>query len=164
LTSNCHQHCIAASGGHITPVEYSFCAAVSNALTLAAISATTIFYTKYIAVTLFLVGLYDWSFGQDKIVKLYVDSTQIYFRYFYKSKYVSDYILNDSVRAVGRKISADKFYLDKYINKKKVWTKVCQIELAKDSLHVTTRIGGKTGKDKFKHTKESYYNSFLTDN
>jgi hypothetical protein len=76
----------------------------------------------------------------------------------------SDEILNDSVRLVGRKITDDKFYLDKFVNKKKVWTKVYRIELAKDSLRVTTRIGGQTGKKQFQYSKEPYYNSYLLDN
>lgn len=97
-------------------------------------------------------------------MKLVIDSTKIYFRYFYKSKIASDEILNDSVRLVGRKITDDKFYLDKFVNKKKVWTRTYRIELAKDSLHVTTRMGGQTGKKKFQYSKEPYYNSYLIDN
>lgn len=110
------------------------------------------------------MGVFSSSLGQTKNVKLIIDSTKIYFRYFYKSKINSDEILNDSVRLVSRKITDNKFYLDKYINKKKAWTRIYRIELAKDSLHITTRISGVTGKNKFQYSKEPYYNSYLLDN
>ena len=119
---------------------------------------------KHIILTLLLSGIFSFSFGQSKTVKLYVDSTKIYLRYFYKSKNVSDYILNDSVRFVCRKITQDKFYLDKFINKQKEWTKIYRIEQAKDSLNVTTRIGGKDAKHRFEYSKEKYYNSFQVEN
>lgn len=114
--------------------------------------------------TVILMGLFSFSFGQSKTVKLVIDSTKVYFRYFYKSKIASDEILNDSVRLVGRKITDNKFYLDKFVNMKKVWTRIYRIELAKDSLRVTTRMGGQTGENKFKYSKEPYYNSYLLDN
>jgi hypothetical protein len=119
---------------------------------------------RHIVLTLILVVIFIFSFGQSKTVKLVIDSTKIYFRYFYKSKNISDYTLNDSVSFIGRKITADKFYLDKFVNKQRIWTKIYRIELAKDSLHVTTRIGGLTGKKQFQYSKESYYNSYLLDN
>lgn len=119
---------------------------------------------RHLIFTIILMGLFSFSFGQSKTVKLIIDSTKIYFRYFYKSKIASDEILNDSVRLVGRKITNDKFYLDKYVNQKKVWTRAYRIELAKDSLRITTRIGGQTGKNEFKYSKEPYYNSYLLDN
>ncbi len=93
-----------------------------------------------------------------------VDSTNIYVNYFYKSKYASDCILNDSSSVFVRKISTDKLYLDKYVNKKKIWRKVYQIELAKDSLHITTKIDGGTGKNSFKYSKKPFYNTILISN
>ncbi len=114
--------------------------------------------------TLFFLGLFSFTFGQSKTVKLIVDSTKIYFRYFYKTKNTFDYTLNDSVRFVGRKITVDKFYFDKFVNGQKNWTKIYKIELANDSLRVTTRAGDKKGKHKFIYSKEPYYNSFLVDN
>jgi hypothetical protein len=102
-------------------------------------------------------------FGQSKIVKLNIDSAKIYLTYFYKSKYVSDCYLNDSVSYVGRKITENKFYLDKFVNKRKEWTKIYVIELAKDSLRITRRSTGKNGKSKFEYVREPYYNSFLVD-
>lgn len=119
---------------------------------------------RHFILTLFFLGLLSFTFGQSKTVKLIVDSTKIYFRYFYKSKNTSDYTLNDSVRFVGRKITVDKFYFDKFVNGQKNWTKIYKIELANDSLRVTTRAGDKKGKHKFIYSKEPYYNSFLVDN
>lgn len=119
---------------------------------------------KNLFFTIILMGVFSCSFGQAKTVKLVIDSTKIYFRYFYKSKIVSDRILNDSVRLIGRKITDDKFYLDKLVNKKKVWTRAYRIELAKDSLPVTTLMGVQTGKKKFQYSKQPYYNSYLLDN
>ena len=81
--------------------------------------------------------------------------------YFYKSKYVSDYYLHDTIRYVCRKITQDKFYLDKFVNKRKEWTRIYAIELAKDSLHITRRSTGKNGQSKFEYVREPYYNSFL---
>ena len=119
---------------------------------------------RQFVLTLLFVGIFSLAFGQSKTVKIIVDSAKIYFRYFYKSKNNSNYTLNDSVRLVGRKITADKFYLDKFINNRKVWTKPYKIELANDSLRVTTRAGDIKGNHKFIHSKEPYYNSFLMDN
>jgi hypothetical protein len=118
---------------------------------------------KYTILTLLLWGLLSLAFGQSKTVKLIIDSTKIYLNYFYKSKNVSDYTLNDSIQFICRKITGDKFYLDKFIYKQKAWTKIYRIELAKDSLHVTTRLGGRTGKHQFQYSKEPYYNSYLID-
>jgi hypothetical protein len=111
-----------------------------------------------------MLGLHNFGSAQEKIVKLFVDSSTIYLRYFYKSKTISDEYPNDSVRLVARKITEDKIYLDKYIYKRKAWTKIYKLELAKDSLHITTRIGGRTGKNQFEYSKEPYYNSFLIGN
>ncbi len=119
---------------------------------------------RHLFYTVILMGLFSFSFGQSKTVKLVIDSNKIYFRYFYKSKIASNEILNDSVLLVGRKISDEKFYLDKFVNKEKIWTRTYRIELAKDSLRVKTRIGGQTGKKKFIYSKEPYYNSYLLDN
>lgn len=113
--------------------------------------------------TVILTGIFTFSFGQSKTVKLDIDSSKIYFRYFYKSKLNSGQTLNDSVRLVGRKINDEKFYLDKLVNNKKVWTRIYRIELSKDRLRVTTRIAGQTGKKEFQYTKEPYYNSFFVD-
>jgi hypothetical protein len=88
-----------------------------------------------------------------------LDSNKIYLRFFYKS-YKSDYILNDSVTYLCRKINQDSFYLDKLVYKKKEWTKTYRIESAKDSLNVTTRQGDIKGRKKFIYAKEKYYNSF----
>jgi len=112
---------------------------------------------------LLIVVMPRFSFGQYKIVKLDIDSTKIYFRYYYISKHFSDEFLNDSIRVVGRKITADKFYLDKFVNKRKIWTRVYSIELAKDSLRITTRSTANNGKSKFEYLKKPYYNSFLMD-
>lgn len=119
---------------------------------------------KRFVLTLFLLVICSLTFGQSKTVKLIVDSTKIYFKYFYNSKKVSDYILNDSIRFVGRKITVDKFYLDKFVNRQKIWTKIYRIELANGSLHVSTRANGIKGNRKFIYSKEVYYNSFLVDN
>ena len=119
---------------------------------------------RLIFMTLFLLGPFSVSFGQSKTVKLEIDSTTIYFRYFYKSKNISGETLNDSVRLVGRKITEDKFYLDKFIYKQKSWTRIYRIEPAKDSLRVRTMSTDKTGKHKYETLKEPYYNSFLIDN
>jgi len=119
---------------------------------------------KHLIFTAILMGLFSFSFGQSKTVKLVIDSTKIYFRYFYKSKIESYETLNDSVRIVGRKLTDDKLFIDKFVNKKKIWTRTYRIELAKDSLRITTRIGGQTGKKKFQYSKEPYYNSYLLDN
>ena len=98
-------------------------------------------------------------FGQSKTVKIYLDSSKIYLRFFYKN-YKSDYILNDSVTYLCRKINQDAFYLDKFVYKKKESTKIYRIELASDSLRATTRAGDIKGNKKFIYTKEKYYNSF----
>ncbi len=119
---------------------------------------------RLIILTFFLLGLFSLTSGQLKIVKLDIDSTIIYFRYFYKSKNASGETLNDSVRLVGRKITEDKFYLDKFINKQKTWTRIYRIEPAKDSLRVKTMTTDKTGKHKFEYLKKPYYNSILIDN
>jgi len=119
---------------------------------------------RAIILSLLILGISGSSFGQYKVVKLNIDSTKIYFRYFYRSKNGSDEFVNDSIRFVGRKITADKFYLDKFINKRKIWTRVYRIELASDSLHVTTKLHSANGKSKFEYLKQPYYNSFLIDN
>jgi len=119
---------------------------------------------KHAILLFLLLAMTSFSFGQSKTVKLIIDSTKIYLRYFYKSNRPPYEILNDSVRVVCRKITPDKFYLDKFIKKQKEWTRRYRIELAKDSLHVTTRIGEMTGKKQFQYSKEPYYNSFLIDN
>jgi hypothetical protein len=119
---------------------------------------------RHFVLTLLLLGLISFTSGQSKTVKLILDSTKIYFRYFYKSKNVSDYALNDSVRFVGRKITVNKFYLDKLVNGQKNWTKIYKIELANDSLRITKRVGDKKGNRKFIYSKEPYYNGFLVDN
>ncbi len=98
-------------------------------------------------------------FGQSKTVKIRLDSSKIYLQFFYKH-YKSDYTLNDSVTFLCRKINQDTFYLDKFVYKKKEWTKVYKIELASDSLRITTRAGDFKGNKKFIYTKEKYYNSF----
>jgi hypothetical protein len=106
-----------------------------------------------------LLLLNTYSFGQSKTVKLILDSSKIYLRFFYKN-YKSDYIFNDSVTYLCRKINQDSFYLDKIVYKKKEWTKVYRIELATDSLRVTTRAGDIKGNKRFIYSKEKYYNSF----
>ena len=102
--------------------------------------------------------------AQEKIVKLFIDSSKSYLRYFYKSKIDSDEYPNDSVRLVARKINEDKFYLDKFIYKKKVWTRIYRIELAKDSLNIKILSRDKSGKQRMKQIKKPYYNSILVDN
>lgn len=106
-----------------------------------------------------LLHISFFTFGQSKTVKMFLDSTKIYLRYFYKN-YKSDYILNDSVTYLCRKINQEKFYLDRLVYKKKKWTKTYRIEVAKDSLRVTTRLGGIRKGKKFIYSKEKYYNSF----
>ena len=118
---------------------------------------------RQIILTFFMLLFFAHGFGQSKIVKLNIDSAKMYLTYFYKSKYVSDCYLNDTVRYIGRKITENKFYLDKFVNRKKEWTRIYVIELAKDSLHITQRSTGKNGKSKFNHVREPYYNSFLVD-
>ncbi len=118
---------------------------------------------RAIILSFLIVGISIYSFGQCKTVKLVIDSTKIYVRYFYKSKNNSDEILKDSIRFVSRKITEDKFYLDEFINKKKIWTRVYRIELAHDSMHLTTRSLCNNGKSKFVHSKEPYYKSFLVE-
>lgn len=108
---------------------------------------------------LILLFLNSYSFGQSKTVKLLLDSSKIYLRFFYKN-YKSDYVLNDSVTYLCRKINQDTFYLDKLVYKKKLWTKVFRIELASDSMRVTTRATNINGKSKFIYTKEKYYKSY----
>jgi hypothetical protein len=108
---------------------------------------------------LILLFLNSYSFGQSKTVKLLLDSSKIYLRFFYKN-YKSDYVLNDSVTYLCRKINQDTFYLDKLVYKKKLWTKVFRIELASDSMRVTTRATDINGKSKFIYTKEKYYKSY----
>jgi len=98
-------------------------------------------------------------FGQSKTVKINLDSSKIYLQFFYKH-YKSDYTLNDSVTFLCRKINQDTFYLDKFVYKKKEWTKVYKIELASDSLRITTRAGDIKGNKKLIYTKVKYYNSF----
>ena len=114
---------------------------------------------KYFFLVIILFFTSSISNAQEKTVKFIFDSSKVYFRYFYKSKTNSEEHINDSVRLVARKISDNKFYLDKFIYKEKVWTRIYSIELAKDSLPVTTRAYGKDGKKKFIYTKEPYYNS-----
>ena len=105
-----------------------------------------------------LLSFNIFSFGQSKTVKILLDSSKIYLRFFYKN-YKSDYILNDSITYLCRKINQDIFYLDKLIYKKKEWTKIYTIEPATDSLGVTTRAGDLKGNRKFIYTKEKYYNA-----
>lgn len=119
---------------------------------------------RYIILTALLISISTFSYGQSKTVKIYIDSTKIYFNYFYKSKNISDYTLNDSVRFISRKITEDRFYFDKFINKQKKWTRIYRIELANDSLRITTRAADKKGNHKFVYSKEPYYNSFQIDN
>jgi hypothetical protein len=64
---------------------------------------------------------------------------------------------------VSRKISENKFYLDKLVNKRKEWTRIYSIELASDSMHIKALIRGIRGKAKIQHKVEPYYNSFLVD-
>ncbi len=99
-------------------------------------------------------------FCQYKIVKLDIDSSKTYLRYYYKSRYHSDEILNDSVTIIGRKISDSSFYLDKIVNKQKLWTRIYKIVPANDSLRITTKAGTINGKHKFIRSKQMYYNSF----
>ena len=148
--------------------QFSFLFLSSSSVTiLGSGSGQTIFkfpnFAKPYPIALVL-GISSFSFGQSKTVKLVIDSTKIYFRYFYNSKNVSDETLNNSVRIVGRKITEDKFYLDKFINKQKIWTRIYRIELAKDSLHVTTRSGYNNGKHKFEYSKELYYKTLIIEN
>jgi len=104
------------------------------------------------------------SFGQSKYVKLNIDSTtKFYLTYYYKSKFNSDYIWNDTVRYVIKKITENKFYLDKLVNKRIEWTRIYTIEPASDSLHIKGRTRGKSGKSKIEHKIEPYYNSFIVD-
>ena len=98
--------------------------------------------------------------AQYKIVKLNVDSTKVYLRFFLKT-YKSDEYINDSVRVISRKIDTESFYLDKYINKRRIWTKTYRIEQAKDSMGLTTRMSDIKGKSRFIHSKEKYYNAIL---
>ena len=98
--------------------------------------------------------------AQYKAVKLYVDSTKIYLRFFFKT-YKSDEEVNDSVKIICRKIDTESFYLDKYINKRKMWTKTYRIEQAKDSMRLTTRTSYIKGKSRFIYSKEKYYNAIL---
>lgn len=103
------------------------------------------------------------SFGQSKTVKILLDSTKIYLLFFYRN-FKSDYTLNDSVTYLCRKINQDSFYLDKLVYKKKGWTKIYKIELANDSLRVTTRAVDIKGNKKFIYSKEKYFNSIeITD-
>jgi len=118
---------------------------------------------RHFLLTVLVLGLCNFGIAQKKIIKLFVDSSTIYLRYFYRSKIASDESRNDSVRLVARKMTEDKIYLDKFINNRKTWTRIYKIELAKDSLHVTTRIGGRIGKRQFEYSKLPYYNSFLID-
>ena len=98
--------------------------------------------------------------AQYKAVKLYVDSTKIYLRFFFKT-YKSDEEVNDSVKIICRKIDTESFYLDKYINKRRVWTKTYRMEPAKDSMEVTKRMTDIKGKSRFIYSKEKYYNAIL---
>ena len=118
---------------------------------------------KRFILTSFFACAFVQMFGQSKIVKLNIDSAKIYLTYFYKSKNVSDCYLNDSVRYVSRRITEDKFYLDKLVNKRKEWTRIYTIELAKDSLRITQRSTGRNGKSIFKRVREPYYNGILVD-
>lgn len=96
--------------------------------------------------------------AQYKIVKLDVDSAKIYLRFFYKVR-SSDEIVNDSVTVVCRRIDSDHFFLDKYLHHKKTWTKKYELEVAKDSMRITTRTRDSKGKSKFIYTKEQYFNA-----
>lgn len=118
---------------------------------------------KITFISLFFVAFSN-SFGQSKYIKLNIDSTtKFYLTYYYKSKFNSDYIWNDTVQYVSRKISENKFYLDKLVNKRKEWTRIYSIELASDSMHIKALIRGIRGKAKIQHKVEPYYNSFLVD-
>ncbi|MEO6453435.1 MAG: hypothetical protein ABIN97_05150 [Ginsengibacter sp.] len=112
---------------------------------------------KLFLITIVLSSIIN-SFGQSKTVKILLDSNKIYLRFFYKH-YKSDYTLNDSVAYLCRKINRDSFYLDKFVYKKKEWTKIYKIEPAKDSLRITTRAVDIKGNKKLIYSKEKYYNS-----
>jgi hypothetical protein len=112
---------------------------------------------KNIILTITFLFCTTFLFGQSRTVKMIIDSNKIYLNYFYKH-YKSDCTLNDTVYFICRKINIDSFYLDKFVNKKKVWTKKFRTELAKDKLNLTTRTT-QNGKSVFIKTKETYYNS-----
>jgi hypothetical protein len=119
---------------------------------------------RKIILALSLLFLFNLSFAQSKTVKMNLETGKIYLNFFYKSSKNSRYTLSDSVYFLCRKIDGTKFYLDKYINRKKQWTRIYKIEQANDSLNVTTRVGGSDGKHKFEYSKEKYYNSFQVEN
>lgn len=112
---------------------------------------------KEIIILLTFLTISFFTFGQSKTVKIMLDSQKIYFRFFYKN-FKSDETINDTVYLECRKISHESFYLDKFVNKRKVWTKTYKIELAKELMNVTTRTH-KNGKSIFIKTKEKYYNA-----
>ena len=119
---------------------------------------------KQITLISFFFAVFSNSFGQSKYIKLNIDSTtKFYLTYYYKSKFNSDYIWNDSVQYVSRIINENKFYLDKLVNKRKEWTRIYNIELASDSVHIKALTRGISGKAKIQHKVEPYYNSFLVD-
>jgi hypothetical protein len=118
---------------------------------------------RKVILTLSLFCIFNLSFGQPKTVKINLETGKIYLPFFYKLTKTTRYTLNDSVYFLCRKINPDKFFLDKYVNKQKEWTKVYRIEQANDSLNVTTRVGGKDARHRFEYSKEKYYNSFQID-
>ncbi len=101
--------------------------------------------------------------GQSKTVEMSVDSSKVYFRYYFKSKNYSEQTLSDSVKIVGRRIDDNKFYLDKIVNMQVVWTKICRIELAKDSLSIISMITDSKGRTKSAQSMEPYYKSIMVD-
>jgi len=113
---------------------------------------------RQLILLLFFIFCTGTAHAQYKIVKLDVDSVKVYLRFFYKSRN-SDEIVNDSVTIICRRINADHFYLDKYLHDKKTWTKKCELEIAKDSMRITTRTRDSKSKSKFIYTKEQYFNA-----
>jgi hypothetical protein len=119
---------------------------------------------RQIILTLSFLPVFSFSFGQSKTVKMNLETGKIYLSFFYKTAKSTKYTVNDSVYFLCRRINPDKFFLDKYVNKQREWTRIYRIEPAMDSLNVTTRIGGKDAKHRFEYSKEKYYNSFQVDN
>jgi len=116
---------------------------------------------KYFLFTIVFSIKVECCFGQYKIVELKVDSAKIYLRYYYKSKKASNEIVNDSVSFFWRKITADTFYLDKYLYKRKFWTKKYTIEFAKDSLFNISKNRDIRGVVTVIRSRPPYYNSSL---
>lgn len=93
-------------------------------------------------------------FAQYKVVKIV--SEDIYINYFYKINQTKR-TKNDTTFYLIKKIAPSSFFLEKYINNKKVWRRRYRTKIVKDSLNVMERSRDSVGQLKINNNKKQYF-------